>query len=67
MKEKEKKHNLIRTRKQQQKSRRRNKQPGSLSWKILRTLLKMDLGGTQTNRPEDKKVDDNTQGLKPEI
>ena len=39
------------------------KKLGYLPWKMHRTILKMNKGGTQTNGPEDKKVDNNTQGL----
>ena len=42
----------------QQKSHQRNKRPGSLPCKVLRTILKMDKTGTQTNRPNDKEIKD---------
>ena len=40
-----------------------DKDLGSSTCKIAWTILKIDKGGTQTNEPEDKKVDDNTQSL----
>ena len=46
----------------QQKSHQRNKQLSCPPCKILGTILKMDMGRTQTNGSEDKKVDD-AQGL----
>ena len=45
-----------------QKSQQRNKQLGKLFW----TFLKVDKGGTQTNRPKHKDIDDYAQGLTPE-
>ena len=45
-----------------QKSYQRNKHM-SITWKIFRTLLKMNKERTQTNEPEDKKADDNAKGL----
>ena len=65
MKEKIRKEYLRRTRKfLETKFCSRNLIKGINTWvissdKILRTILKMDKGRTQTNRPEDKKVDDN--------
>ena len=47
----------------QQKSHQRGKHLGSPPCKILVTILKMDERGTQTNGPENKKIDDDTQGL----
>ena len=46
-----------------QKSHQKNKQLGIPSCKILGTIFKMDEGGTQTNREEGKKVDDDAQGF----
>ena len=43
----------------QQKSHQRAKHPRSHSCKIFRTIPRINQGETQTNRPEDKKVDDN--------
>ena len=45
----------------QQKSHQRDKQLGSLSHKIVRIILKMDKGDTQTNKLKDKKSDDDVQ------
>ena len=36
---------------------------GCSTFKILRTILKMDKEETNTNGPKDKKVDDNARGL----
>ena len=47
----------------QQKYHQGDKHLGYFPCKILRTILKMDKVRTQTNGPEDKKVDDDTQGL----
>ena len=47
----------------QQKYLLRNISLGSPRWKIFRTILKIDKGGTQTNRPKDKKADEHTQDL----
>ena len=49
---------------QQQKSHQRDKHQGS-SLKYS-TILKMDKGGTQTNGPKDKEIDDYAPGLTPE-
>ena len=46
-----------------QKSHQKDKNLGNPPSKILGTILKMIKGGTQTNRPEDKNVNDNAQGL----
>ena len=34
-----------------------------LLWKILGTILKVNKGGNQTNRPRDKEIDDYAQGF----
>ena len=48
---------------QRQKSHQMVKHLVCPPYKILGKILKMDKGGTQTNGPEDKKIDDDTQGL----
>ena len=42
---------------------KRDKPLGCLLCNILRTILKLDKGGSQKNGPEDKKVDDDIQVL----
>ena len=48
-----------------QESHQTDKHLGCLPCKIRRTIFKMGKR-TQTNRPEEKKADDNAQGLTPE-
>ena len=43
----------------------RNKQLDSTPCMILQIIFKIDKGGTQTNRPEEKEIDDNAHGLTP--
>ena len=45
------------------KSQQRDKQQSCSPSKILETILKMGKGRTSTNGLEDKKVDDDAQGL----
>ena len=47
----------------EQKSHQRNKHLSSLPCKILLTILKMVKGGTQTNWPKNKQIDDGVQLL----
>ena len=47
----------------QQKSLQRNKHLGCPPCKILGTILEMDEGRTSTNGPEDKKTNDDAQGV----
>ena len=46
-----------------QKSHQRNTHLSGLSDKILGTIVKIDKGGTQTDPPKDKKIDDYAQSL----
>ena len=50
----------------QQKSHQSDKHLVSTPYWIIETNIKMDNGRTLRNRPEDKKVDNDTQGLIPE-
>ena len=47
----------------QKKSHQRDKHLANLPCEILRTIFTMDLGGTLTNGPEDKKIDEYAPGL----
>ena len=42
----------------------KDKYQGDTNWKILGAIFKLDKRTTQTNEPEDKKVDDDAKGLK---
>ena len=44
-------------------SHRSEEHLGSPSYKILKTIVKMDEEGTQTNGPKDKKTNDYAQGI----
>ena len=46
-----------------QKSHQKNKYLGSLLCKIHRTILKMNKGGTRTDRPKNKEIDDYKKDL----
>ena len=52
---------------QQQKSHQKNWHLGSPSYKILRTIVKMDKWGTPINRPKNQEIDDYVQIFTPEM